>query len=163
MNKTAIIALGGNLGEIFDSFNYACKRMDSIGQIMAKSNIYSTKAVGGPPNQPDYLNAVVALSTKLEAPELLNFLNRTEVERGRVRNIKWGPRTLDLDILDYDSQVINTENLILPHPRMWERAFVLLPLSDIAAEYTHPVIKQSIKDRLKELNSVGVDKTKLTW
>lgn len=163
MSKLVFIALGGNLGDVLGSFNYACESLAKVGKITAKSKLYSTKAVGGPADQPDYLNAVIVFSTNLKAPELLKLLLKIEAERGRVRRVKWGPRTLDLDILDYDSQIVNTESLTLPHPRMWERAFVLLPLADVAADYIHPAIKQTLSDRLKQIDTAGVDKAIFSW
>ena len=161
--KTALIAFGGNLGDVLESFKYAADQLNTIGKTVAKSRIYQTKAVGGPEGQPDYLNAVVKLETDLQPRELLKFLLKTEANRGRERRIKWGPRTLDLDILDYDGQTLDLEDLTLPHPRMWERPFVLIPLSDVAPDYVNPVYGQILNKRLSQVNKSGVKQTSLSW
>ncbi|HSX53479.1 MAG TPA: 2-amino-4-hydroxy-6-hydroxymethyldihydropteridine diphosphokinase [Patescibacteria group bacterium] len=159
--RRALIALGGNLGNVQEAFAYALQQLETIGKIVAKSHIYRTAPVGGPPNQPDYLNAVVALDTDLSAQKLLEFLLKIESDYGRVRHEKWGPRTLDLDLLDYDGQIIDQPNLSVPHPRMWERAFVLVPLNDVAPDYDHLINHETLKDKLKIQNLRGVTKTKL--
>ncbi len=98
------------------------------------SSIYETVPVGGPPGQGPYLNAVVALGVDLEARELLHQLQRIELEAGRVRLERWGPRTLDLDILFFDDEVITDDDLVVPHPRVYERPFVLAPLEELAPQ-----------------------------
>jgi len=158
----ALIAFGGNLEDVLASFKYALGQLNTVGKVTARSKIYQTKAVGGPIGQPDYLNAVVALETDLNPQQLLKFLLKTEARCGRKRRIKWGPRTLDLDILDYNGQILETKDLTLPHPRMWERAFVLIPLSDVAPDYTSPVVNQSLKTRLGTINKSGVKTSDLS-
>jgi 2-amino-4-hydroxy-6-hydroxymethyldihydropteridine diphosphokinase len=105
--------------------------------LMAVSQRYQTRAIG-PENQPDYINAAARLDTDMSALDLLDYLQHIEHEQGRVRTIRWGARTLDLDILLYDRQTINSERLTVPHPRMHERAFVLAPLSDLQPNMVLP-------------------------
>tara|TARA_B110000046_G_scaffold186022_1_gene231476 strand:+ start:2783 stop:3271 length:489 start_codon:yes stop_codon:yes gene_type:complete len=105
--------------------------------LVAVSQRYQTQAIG-PQSQPDYINAAARLNTDLSALGLLDYLQHIEHEQGRVRTIRWGARTLDLDILLYDQQIIDSERLTVPHPRMHERAFVLAPLSDLGANLVLP-------------------------
>lgn len=105
---------------------------------MSVSSIYETAPVGYI-DQADFLNVVISVTTELDAHELLATCQRIEHELGRVRDIRWGPRTVDLDILLYNNDNIETESLIVPHSRMHERAFVLIPLLEIAPTAAHPV------------------------
>ena len=159
----AIIALGGNEGDVMASFRYALKRLGSIGTVDRTSHIYQTTPVGGPVGQPDFLNAVLTIQTELEPRELLSFMLSIESERGRLRFEKWGPRTLDLDLLDYDGEVLKRAHLQVPHPRMWGRGFVLVPLRDVAPDYIHPANHEPLKDRLKAFALDGVTKTEANW
>jgi 2-amino-4-hydroxy-6-hydroxymethyldihydropteridine diphosphokinase len=109
------------------------------------SPIYETEPVGYL-DQPDFLNLVIELKTALDAKNLWKITSSTETELGRQRDIKWGPRTIDIDILLVDQQVIDTADLTLPHPRMADRAFVLLPLADLAGELVHPVTRQTVSE-----------------
>lgn len=106
-------------------------QIDALGQ----SSFYQTAAIG-PGQQPDYINAVVQLQTSLKPIALLDFLQSIEYQQGRERTIRWGARTLDLDILLYDQLTENSRRLILPHPRMHERSFVLAPLAELAPQLT---------------------------
>ncbi len=101
---------------------------------MAVSPVYETDPVGGPPGQPQYLNVVVQLSTVLGPRELLEVARRLEGEAGRARAERFGPRTLDVDVLLVGDLEVDEPDLVVPHPRMWERRFVLVPLSDLAPE-----------------------------
>jgi 2-amino-4-hydroxy-6-hydroxymethyldihydropteridine diphosphokinase len=107
-------------------------------QCVAQSPLYRTTPVGGPPGQPDYLNAVAALDTTLSPDNLLIALQAIETAQGRIRTVQWGPRTLDLDLLLYDQLTRADPWLTLPHPRLHQRAFVLYPLHDIAPNLTIP-------------------------
>jgi 2-amino-4-hydroxy-6-hydroxymethyldihydropteridine diphosphokinase len=102
--------------------------------VVAVSPVYETDPVGGPPGQPPYLNVVVELSTDLGPRELLEAARRLEVEAGRVRAERFGPRTLDVDVLLVGNLEVDEPDLVVPHPRMWERRFVVVPLSDLAPE-----------------------------
>jgi len=121
------IGLGSNIGDRKDHLRAATEAMGFLGDVVRVSSWYETDPVGGP-DQPAYLNAVVVLDTELSARELLNGLLAIERHRGRERAEKWGPRTLDLDILVYGRQQIDEDGLTIPHPEMPRRRFVLQPL-----------------------------------
>ncbi|NCH35915.1 2-amino-4-hydroxy-6-hydroxymethyldihydropteridine diphosphokinase [Cronobacter sakazakii] len=136
----AFIALGSNLAEPLTQVNNALAALARIpdSRIVATSSFYRTPPLG-PQDQPDYLNAAVALETTLSAEALLDNTQRIELEQGRVRKAeRWGPRTLDLDIMLFGDATINTERLIVPHYDMKNRAFMLLPLSEIAPALRFP-------------------------
>ncbi|ELY2934412.1 2-amino-4-hydroxy-6-hydroxymethyldihydropteridine diphosphokinase [Cronobacter sakazakii] len=136
----AFIALGSNLAEPLSQVNNALAALARIpgSRIVATSSFYRTPPLG-PQDQPDYLNAAVALETTLSAEALLDNTQRIELEQGRVRKAeRWGPRTLDLDIMLFGYATINTERLIVPHYDMKNRAFMLLPLSEIAPALRFP-------------------------
>ena len=130
---TAYVALGSNLGDRAALLRRALAALQRGGdvRVVAESAVYETAPVGGPP-QPDYLNMVVAVETALEPETLLERCLAIEAEHGRVRRERWGARTLDLDLLSFGAETLRTERLTLPHPRMAERAFVLVPLAEIA-------------------------------
>lgn len=108
-------------------------QLQSLGRVIRISSLYETAPVGGP-EQGWYLNAVVTLSTELDPRSLLRGLHEIEDLAGRIRKVRWGPRTLDLDLLVYDAITIRTTDLTIPHPRAHERAFVLVPLAEVWAE-----------------------------
>lgn len=145
MGVTAVIALGGNLGDVEAGFRAAREALAALPQtrLLDSSLLYTSKPIG-PPGQPDYLNAAVTLDTRLEPLELLERMQRIEENHGRVRGERWGPRTLDLDLIDYDGLCMETERLTLPHPHMHERMFVLQPLSEILPQWKHPRLQCSI-------------------
>jgi 2-amino-4-hydroxy-6-hydroxymethyldihydropteridine diphosphokinase len=133
------IALGSNLDNPLDQVSKAVCALAQLPttQLTQTSPWYQTKAVG-PGEQPDYINGVACLDTELSAIDLLHGLQQIEIDQQRVRSERWGPRTLDLDILLYGNQTIDESALIVPHPRMKERRFVLAPLSDIAPQLHLP-------------------------
>ncbi len=137
--KVAYIALGSNLDSPIDQVTSGAKAILKLSQtcVIACSPWYQSKAVG-PGDQPDYINGVMAIETLLPPLALLDELQRIEQEHGRERLVRWSARTLDLDILLYDDQVIETGRLQIPHPRLTERNFVLYPLSDIASDLILP-------------------------
>jgi 2-amino-4-hydroxy-6-hydroxymethyldihydropteridine diphosphokinase len=130
----AYVGIGSNLDDPSSQVRRAFQALATLpaGRCMARSPLYRTAPVGGPPGQPDYLNAVVALDTALDPDALLTALQEIESAQGRIRNVRWGPRTLDLDLLLYGALIRDDPRLTLPHPRLHERAFVLYPLYDIA-------------------------------
>ena len=134
------IALGCNLGDRHATLNAALRRLRAEPgvRLVAISHFYDTAPVGGPPGQGDYLNAAASLETDLTAEELLALLLRIEREFGRVRTVKDAPRTLDLDVLLAGERVVLSDDLQVPHPRMHERAFVLVPLAEIAGDVRLP-------------------------
>lgn len=127
------IGLGSNLENPRQQVSQAVTELAQLAncQQVAASSLYRSDPVG-PPGQPDYINAVVCLDTELDPHTLLDRLQAIEQAHDRVRKIHWGPRTLDLDLLLYGDQIINTERLIVPHALMTERSFVLWPLAEIA-------------------------------
>ncbi|MFJ3790121.1 2-amino-4-hydroxy-6-hydroxymethyldihydropteridine diphosphokinase [Kitasatospora sp. NPDC090091] len=138
--RCAVIALGSNLGNRLDTLQGAVDALaDTPGlRIKAVSAVYETEAVGGPDEQPNYYNAVVVLRTSLPPHDLLERGNAIEDAFGRVRTVRWGPRTLDVDILAYEGVTSDDPQLLLPHPRSHERAFVLAPWLDAQPEAELP-------------------------
>jgi len=129
----AYVAFGANLGEPFETLRAAAVavgRRPGV-ELVAGSPIYRTRPIG-PPGQPDYANAVARVETTLTADALLDALHAVESEFGRVRDVRFGPRTLDLDLIWYDGRRLDSDRLTLPHPRAHEREFVLRPLADVA-------------------------------
>ncbi|HEU4916150.1 MAG TPA: 2-amino-4-hydroxy-6-hydroxymethyldihydropteridine diphosphokinase [Acidimicrobiia bacterium] len=127
------IALGSNQGGRVDRLRQAVAELEGLGTIEAISGLYETEPVGGPAQDP-FLNAVVLLDTDLAPAKLLATLQQIETANDRVRTVRWGPRTLDLDIVAVGDQVIDTPDLQVPHPRAAERLFVLQPLCDVWPE-----------------------------
>jgi 2-amino-4-hydroxy-6-hydroxymethyldihydropteridine diphosphokinase len=127
------IGLGSNLGDRAANLKAALAALEERGDIrvLRCSSMHETAPVGGPPGQGRYLNAAAELATDLSAPELLARLLSIEQRLGRIRNVRHGPRTLDLDLLLYRDEVICQPGLTVPHPRMWEREFVLRPLAEL--------------------------------
>jgi 2-amino-4-hydroxy-6-hydroxymethyldihydropteridine diphosphokinase len=129
--RRALLALGSNLG---DRLAHLQGAVDALGaEVVATSAVYETPPVGGPEQGP-YLNAVVALRTADPARRLLERAHEVEAAAQRVRIERWGPRTLDVDVLWVDGEVVDEPDLVVPHPRMFERAFVLVPLADVAPD-----------------------------
>jgi 2-amino-4-hydroxy-6-hydroxymethyldihydropteridine diphosphokinase len=131
MTQRAFLGLGSNLG---DRRAYLRDAVTNLPDVIRVSPVYETDPVGGPPGQDPYLNVVVELSTDRTARQLLALARAAEEVAHRVRNERWGPRTLDVDVLLVGDTVINDADLVVPHPRLWERAFVLIPLYDLAPD-----------------------------
>jgi 2-amino-4-hydroxy-6-hydroxymethyldihydropteridine diphosphokinase len=144
------------LGDSFSILEAALVQLATTPGITLKkrSHWYRAKAVGPP--QPDYLNGCALLDVTLTPQALLQQLLEIESKSGRVRRESWGPRTLDLDLLLFDDLILETPTLQIPHPRMQERAFVLVPLAEIAPNWLDPVSRQSIIDLLHQVDRSGV-------
>jgi 2-amino-4-hydroxy-6-hydroxymethyldihydropteridine diphosphokinase len=155
MKHTVYIALGTNLGDRLTILHTAISSLLPEINVLAESHVYETPPWGYE-DQPTFLNMVIKAETNLEPEPLLTYLKQLEVELGREQNFRWGPRLIDLDILFYDDLVINTPPLIIPHPRLYERAFVLVPLVDVAPELIHPVLQRSVSQLLGEVDSQGI-------
>lgn len=152
----AIVALGSNLGDRFDYLQKALNEINEISdtEVLDISNVYETLPVGGP-EQGNYLNAVISVKTDFSAEEFLLKLLLIELNLGRERTTNWGPRTIDLDLIWFDNQKVDSENLTLPHPRAHERCFVIKPWSDIDNESL--LNGNKIKDLLQVLDCSGVN------
>ena len=156
--ETALIALGANLGDPLAALRAAKTNLADLGEIRATSWLYRTVPVGGPPGQPDYLNAALSLETPLSPQALMLALLGVEALSGRVRLERWGPRVLDLDLIGYGPEVLHTPRLTLPHPRAFERAFVLAPLADLAPDWPNPVGGESVQAALTRLGMEGLER-----
>ncbi|MBN4000932.1 2-amino-4-hydroxy-6-hydroxymethyldihydropteridine diphosphokinase [Nostoc sp. LPT] len=154
--RRSAVALGSNIGDSQAILEAAIETLAQTPGIVleARSHWYQTKAVGPP--QPDYLNGCVTLQVEILPQQLLEILLGIEQQFGRVRQEHWGPRTLDLDLLLYDDITLDTPNLQIPHPRMRDRAFVLVPLAEIAPDWIEPVSGCVIKELLKEVDCSDV-------
>ena len=139
----AFLGIGSNLG---DSQEILVTAIDKIDEVTAVSGLYETAPIGGP-EQDSYLNMVVEINTAFPPRELLGFCQDLEQDAGRVRKERWGPRTLDVDVLLYGDLTLNDPDLIIPHPRMFERAFVLYPLSELGPEFLSEDWEASVADQ----------------
>ena len=145
-----LIAFGGNIGNVEESFEIAFQKLKQIGTITKISKYYITKPVGNA-NQPDFTNGALTFETQLSPQQLLKELLKIEKEAGRVRVRKNEPRILDLDIIFYDNEIIEEKNLTIPHPRLYERKFVLEPLNEIAPNFICPKTGKQILELFKNL------------
>jgi 2-amino-4-hydroxy-6-hydroxymethyldihydropteridine diphosphokinase len=133
----AVLSLGANLGEPAEALRHAVQALAARVTVVAVSPVYETEPVGGVP-QDDFLNAVVVVETDLPPRELLTFAHQIEYEAGRVRDVRWGPRSLDVDLVAYGDLTSPDPDVTLPHPRAHERAFVLRPWLDVDPDATLP-------------------------
>ncbi len=147
------VGLGSSLGDRRSNLERALTELDRAAgvEVIARSPIYETAPVGGPPDQPDYLNQVARLRTSLSPEQLLELTQRIERKLGRARTVRDAPRTIDVDLLLYDDLVRPQPDPVIPHPRMHQRAFVLRPLSDIAPDTVHPMLGKTIRGLLDDL------------
>ena len=159
VGRMSAIALGSNLGNSLETLESAVATIASTSGILVKgrSHWYQTKAISPSP-QPDYLNGCVILQTTHSPIVLLNTLLEIEQQFGRVRRERNDPRTLDLDLLLFDDIVLNEPELQIPHPRMVERAFVLVPLAEIAPDWIEPISGKAIAELAQAVDCSGVQK-----
>jgi 2-amino-4-hydroxy-6-hydroxymethyldihydropteridine diphosphokinase len=144
------LALGTNLGNREDNLREALQKLPPEVEVSAVSRLYET-APAYVLDQPTFLNMAVKGQTVLSPTELLAYLKQLETEIGRKKTIRYGPRKIDLDIIFYDDLILSTPDLVIPHPRLAERGFVLRPLADIAANFVHPILKQTVADLVADL------------
>lgn len=149
----AYVAFGSNLGESLVIIEKAFSEIQKNGvEITKKSKIYETKPYGYK-EQPDFVNGAIEIHTELSCRELLSKLLAIELELGRVREIHWGPRVIDLDIIFFNDEIHKEKDLIVPHPDMQNRDFVLKPLNDLCPGYVHPVLGITVEKILCNLNN----------
>jgi 2-amino-4-hydroxy-6-hydroxymethyldihydropteridine diphosphokinase len=127
----AFVGLGSNMG---DRRGHLRRALAGLPDLVRVSRLYETAPVGGPPGQDDYLNVVAELDTTLAPRALLDLARQLEEEADRVRTVRWGPRTLDVDVLLVEGVEVDEPDLVVPHPRMWQRRFVLEPLAELAPD-----------------------------
>ena len=146
MNHTICLHLGSNLGSRLINLEQATLGISqTIGQITKKSAIYQTQA-WGEKEQPDFLNQTILATTKLSPLDLLRNMLKIEEKMGRIREKKWGPRIIDIDLLFYDDLILETPELTIPHPHISRRNFVLIPTMEVFGNFIHPVFKLSIEE-----------------
>lgn len=152
----AFVGLGSNLGDRLDNLRRALQLLEDRGvRVLRSSRVYETDPVGGPP-QPDFLNAVAEVETGETARGLLEACREAERALGRARGERWGPRVIDLDVLTFGDEEIDEPDLHVPHPRMHERGFVLIPLLELEADPTLPGGRRAASLRLDTLTLGGV-------
>ncbi len=147
---TVYLALGANLGDREQNLRHAIARIGAFVHITRVSSIYETEP-WGVKEQPWFLNQVIAGTTDLSPVDLLRRVKKIEIEMGRAEGIRFGPRPIDIDILFYDRVIQLSPALTIPHPRLQERAFVLIPLNEIAPDLVHPRLRLRIRDLLAQL------------
>jgi 2-amino-4-hydroxy-6-hydroxymethyldihydropteridine diphosphokinase len=136
--RRAFLGLGSNLGDRYATLRRAVAQLQASGDVVTVSPLYQTEPVGGPVDQGPFLNIVVELATADSPRQLLDRCQALEEAAHRVRTVRFGPRTLDADVLLVGDLVVDEKDLVVPHPRMWERRFVLQPLSDLAPDLVPP-------------------------
>jgi 2-amino-4-hydroxy-6-hydroxymethyldihydropteridine diphosphokinase len=149
------LALGTNLDDRLANLRAALQSLAPEIIVLSQSLIYEPPAWGYK-DQPAFLNMVVKGQTDLTPPALLAHLKQLENELGRTPTFHWGPRLIDIDILFYDELVLDTPQLVIPHPRLHERGFVLVPLADLAPDLVHPVLGKTIAELLQNADTAGI-------
>ena len=154
---TVYLALGSNLGNRLSNLKQAVAAFSPQMEVKARSHVYETPPWGYE-DQPKFLNQVIRVKTYLEPEPLFKHIKRLEVALGRKISFQNGPRLIDIDLLFYDDLILNTTSLVIPHPRLHERGFVLLPLMDIDPDLVHPVNKKSVREMAALSNIEGIEK-----
>jgi 2-amino-4-hydroxy-6-hydroxymethyldihydropteridine diphosphokinase len=154
--RRAFVALGSNLGDRWAQLESG---LGQLPDVVAVSPVYETEPVGGPPGQGPYLNMVAELHTAATPFELLDAARRAEAAAGRTRSVRWGPRPLDVDILLVGDLLVDSPELQIPHPRMWERGFVLVPLADLAPEIVESHLDDGMRAGITLAGSLAPDRT----
>ena len=155
MNHTVYLSLGTNMGDRAANLKQAVTSLTPQMTVKKKSEVYETPPWGYT-EQDAFLNQVVMATTYLEPEPLLKHLKRLEVALGREATFRYGPRLIDIDILFYDDLVMETPSLTIPHPHVYDRGFVLVPLMDIAPEFVHPVTKIKVSEMIALTNTEGI-------
>ena len=144
------LCLGSNIGNRGSNLQSAIGLIEkNIGKVAKKSHVYETQP-WGEPNQDPFFNQVLMINTTLDPRDILDKISRIERELGRERNEKWGPRVIDIDILFYGKRLIRDKGLEIPHPELHKRAFVLVPMMEIAPEFVHPTLEKQMDELYME-------------
>ncbi len=151
------LSLGSNLNDRYANLQRAIAALQEHFTITAISPVYLTEPWGDT-DQPAFLNVCVAATTNMPPHDALRLIKATEADMGREPARRWGPRLIDIDILFYDKLILSDQELIIPHPRIGERAFVLAPLADIIPDFRHPQTGETIEDMLERLGTTGVER-----
>lgn len=155
MEHSAYLALGSNLGNRLSNLKNAVANLPPQMDVKKKSPVYETPPWGHT-DQPAFLNQVVMVETYMQAENLLSHLKRLETVLGREPTFENGPRVIDIDILFYDELILDSPPLVIPHPRLHQRGFVLVPLNDIAPELVHPVLGKSVGELLLDVERLNI-------
>ena len=152
MRHIAYIGIGSNVGDKARQCEQGISEIQKLDRhrLLARSSLYKTQPIGYT-EQDWFINLVIKIETEMDAPALLSSLKEIESQFGRVKTLRWGPRTIDLDILFFDAHQIQTDELTVPHPLIQDRQFVLVPLAEIDPNLTHPVLKKTVKELLERL------------
>ncbi|WP_374686783.1 2-amino-4-hydroxy-6-hydroxymethyldihydropteridine diphosphokinase [Promineifilum sp.] len=151
------LSLGSNLNERYANLRRAIALLREHMSVTAISPVYATEPWGDK-NQPPFLNICVAASTTLAPHDVLHLIKSIETEMGRQPSHRWGPRLIDIDIVFYDNLVLHDEELMVPHPRLAERAFVLAPLADLIPDFRHPQTGETVQELLDRVGADGVER-----
>lgn len=158
INNGIFLLLGSNKGDRLSNLLVAREQLGiTCGPIIKSSSLYETEA-WGMKDQPGFYNQIVKIETTLSPHELLDAALSIEKNMGRIREMKWGPRIIDIDILLYDDIVVQSENLVIPHPGIAERRFTLIPLAELAEDLVHPVLEKTIAKLLKDCSDTSTVK-----
>ncbi len=155
MQHIVYLALGTNLGDRLSNLRVAVQSLPPEVRVLTESRIFETPPWGYTP-QPPFLNMAIQAETDLPPAELLSYLKHLETRMGRKKTLHWGPRLIDLDILFYDALTLDTPDLVIPHPHLHERGFVLAPLADLAPDLEHPLLHRRIRDLLTTVDLTGI-------
>ncbi|NMB61057.1 MAG: 2-amino-4-hydroxy-6-hydroxymethyldihydropteridine diphosphokinase [Chloroflexi bacterium] len=155
MLHQVILGTGSNVGDREENLQLAMAEIQKFATITAQSAIYETNPWGFT-DQPAFLNQVLVIETQLDPFDLLDTLKTTEKQIGRTPTFRYGPRMIDIDILFFDKLILEDEKLIIPHPKIADRAFVLIPLDELVPQFIHPLLHRSIHEMVSEINQDGV-------
>jgi 2-amino-4-hydroxy-6-hydroxymethyldihydropteridine diphosphokinase len=155
--STIYLALGTNLGDRIANLRAALDGLAPDVRIVSRSHVYETPAWGYE-DQPAFLNMVIKGETGLSPAALLVRLKQLEADLGRTPSFRWGPRIIDVDILFYDQLMLDSPELGIPHPRLQERGFVLVPLADLAPDLEHPALRKTVRQMLSEVDASGIQR-----
>ena len=152
---TVYLGLGSNLGDRLKNIAAAISRLGSQVEVKRTSRVYETEPWGFK-DQPKFLNQVLKGKTTLSPLVLLRYLKEAETQLGRTPGARYGPRVIDIDILFYDKEIMNCTDLCIPHPHLTERAFVLVPMAEIAPRFKHPILGKSMRELANQVGNSGV-------